>query len=95
MLWPSPAYSGAMATEDEFHAAAEDVKALPKDPGNDTKLRLYALYKQATEGDVSGKRPGFTNPVGRAKYDAWLSVQGMDPEQARSAYVDLVSSLGP
>ena len=53
-----------MATEDEFHAAAEDVKALPSDPGNDTKLQLYALYKQATEGDVQGKRPGFTNPVG-------------------------------
>lgn len=84
-----------MATEDEFHAAAEGVKALPSDPGNDTKLRLYALYKQATEGDVTGKRPGFTNPVGRAKYDAWLAVEGMDPEQARSAYVELVSSLSP
>ncbi len=83
-----------MATEDEFHAAAEDVKALPTDPGNDAKLRLYALYKQATEGDVRGKRPGFTNPVGRAKHDAWLSVAGMSPEDARAAYVDLVRSLG-
>src|SRR6478672_10193947 len=60
-----------MATEDDFHAAAEGVRALPSDPGNDTKLQLYALYKQATEGDVQGKRPGFTNPVGRAKHDAW------------------------
>ena len=45
-----------MATDNEFDAAAEDVKALPTDPGNDAKLRLYALYKQATEGDVEGKR---------------------------------------
>ena len=82
-----------MATEDEFQAAAEDVKALPTDPGNDTKLRLYALYKQATEGDVQGKRPGFTNLVGRAKYDAWAQVQGVDAEQARTEYVALVRGL--
>ncbi|WP_392545232.1 acyl-CoA-binding protein [Oryzobacter telluris] len=83
-----------MATEDEFHAAAEDVKTLPSDPGNDTKLRLYALYKQATEGDVQGKRPGFTNLVGRAKYDAWAEVQGTGTDEARDAYVTLVRSLG-
>ena len=83
-----------MATEDEFHAAAEDVKALPSDPGNDTKLQLYALYKQATEGDVQGKRPGFTNPVGRAKYDAWAGVQGTSTDDARDQYVALVRSLG-
>jgi acyl-CoA-binding protein len=82
-----------MATEDEFRAAAEDVKGLPADPGNDTKLRLYALYKQATEGDVQGKRPGFTNPVGRAKYDAWEALRGMSVDTARSDYVALVSSL--
>ena len=83
-----------MATEDEFHAAAEDVKALASDPGNDTKLTLYALYKQATEGDVQGKRPGFTNPVGRAKHDAWAAVQGTSPDDARDQYVALVRSLG-
>jgi acyl-CoA-binding protein len=83
-----------MATEDEFNTAAEDVKGLAADPGNDTKLRLYALYKQATEGDVQGKRPGFTNLVGRAKYDAWSEVQGMGAEEARTAYVALVRSLG-
>ncbi len=82
-----------MATEDEFHAAAEGVKALPSDPGNDTKLQLYALYKQATEGDVQGKRPGFTNPVGRAKYDAWAAVQGTGSDDARDQYVALVQSL--
>jgi acyl-CoA-binding protein len=82
-----------MATEDEFRAAAEDVKDLASDPGNDTKLQLYALYKQATEGDVQGKRPGFTNPVGRAKYDAWQALQGTSADTARSQYVALVSSL--
>ena len=83
-----------MATEDDFHAAAEGVKALPSDPGNDTKLRLYALYKQATEGDVQGKRPGFTNPVGRAKHDAWEAMHGMSADDARDEYVALVRSLG-
>lgn len=83
-----------MATEDEFTAAAEDVKNLASDPGNDTKLRLYALYKQATEGDVAGKRPGFTNPVGRAKHDAWGALQGTRADDARADYVALVRSLG-
>lgn len=83
-----------MATEDEFRTAAEDVKSLTTDPGNDTKLRLYALYKQATEGDVQGRRPAFTNPVGRAKHDAWARAQGMDAGQARAEYVALVRSLG-
>ena len=82
-----------MATEEEFRAAAEDVTRLPSDPGNDTKLRLYALYKQATEGDVQGKRPGFTNPVGRAKHDAWAAVAGKDTDTARDEYVALVRSL--
>jgi len=83
-----------MATEDEFHAAAEAVKGLASDPGNDTKLKLYALYKQATEGDVAGKRPGFTNPVGRAKHDAWATKQGTSRDAARDEYVALVRSLG-
>jgi diazepam-binding inhibitor (GABA receptor modulating acyl-CoA-binding protein) len=77
----------------EFEAAVAAVQDLSQDPGNDTKLRLYALYKQATEGDVTGKRPGFTNPVGRAKHDAWASVQGMDAEAARAEYVGIVRSL--
>jgi acyl-CoA-binding protein len=82
-----------MATEDEFHAAAAYVNSLVIDPGNETKLRLYALYKQASEGDVEGKRPGFTNPVGRAKYDAWAEAKGMSAEDAREEYVTLVGTL--
>ncbi len=81
-----------MATED-FEAAAAAVQDLDTDPGNDTKLRLYALYKQATEGDVAGGRPGILNPVGRAKYDAWAGVAGMSGEDAEAAYVDEVNAL--
>ena len=82
-----------MATEDEFHAAAAYVNSLVIDPGNETKLRMYALYKQASVGDVEGKRPGFTNPVGRAKYDAWAEAKGMSAEDAREEYVTLVGTL--
>jgi acyl-CoA-binding protein len=77
-----------------FDTAAKAVKQLEADPGNDAKLALYALYKQALEGDVQGKRPGFTDPVGRAKYDAWAGVRGMSAEQAMQKYVELVRSLG-
>jgi diazepam-binding inhibitor (GABA receptor modulator, acyl-CoA-binding protein) len=83
-----------MASEDEFHAAVERVKTFLVDPGNSVKLQLYALYKQATEGDVTGKRPGFTNPVGRAKYDAWAEQEGLSAEDARDEYVTLVHSIG-
>ncbi|WP_404347485.1 acyl-CoA-binding protein [Phycicoccus jejuensis] len=82
-----------MATEDEFRAAVEAVSGLTKDPGNDTKLRLYALYKQATEGDVGGKRPGMMDFVGRAKYDAWAAARGTDAEAARTEYVEVVRGL--
>ena len=77
----------------EFEQAVAAVADLTNDPGNDTKLRLYALYKQASEGDVSGKRPGFTSPVGRAKYDAWAEAKGMSVEDARDEYVTLVGTL--
>lgn len=91
---PERAYRDGMAGNDaDFDAAVAAVQGLTEDPGNDTKLQLYALFKQATEGDVSGKRPGFTNPVGRAKHDAWASVQGLDAEQARARYVEVVRGL--
>ncbi|EWT00460.1 acyl-CoA-binding protein [Intrasporangium oryzae NRRL B-24470] len=76
-----------------FEAAVESVKGLTQDPGNDVKLRLYALYKQATEGDVQGSRPGFTNPVGRAKYDAWKKLAGTTSEAAEAQYVAIVEDL--
>ena len=77
----------------EFEKAVKAVDTLADDPGNDTKLRLYALYKQATVGDVEGKRPGFTNPVGRAKYDAWAALSGTPREQAETDYVAEVGRL--
>jgi acyl-CoA-binding protein len=79
----------------EFDTAVAKVGAMTDDPGNEVKLRLYALYKQGTMGDVEGKRPGFTNPVGRAKHDAWASVSGTSADEAKRAYVDLVAKLIP
>lgn len=78
---------------EEFDAAVERVAQLSEDPGNDVKLQLYGLFKQATQGDAQGKRPGFTNPVGRAKYDAWAGFAGLSAEDARAQYIALVDSL--
>ena len=77
----------------EFEQAAQAVKQLSTDPGNEVKLRLYGLYKQATEGDVTGSRPGFTNPVGRQKYDAWAKLSGTSQEAAQEQYVAIVRDL--
>ena len=76
-----------------FQQAAKDVKGLAERPDNDTMLRLYSLYKQGTEGDVSGPKPGFFDFVGSAKHEAWEKLQGMSKDQARKKYVDLVKSL--
>ena len=77
----------------QFEAALADSKKLSERPSNDVLLQLYALYKQATEGDVEGKRPGFTDMVGRAKYDAWAVVKGTSTDDAMQRYVELVESL--
>ena len=77
----------------KFEAAAADSKKLSERPSNDVLLQLYALYKQGSEGDVEGKRPGFTDMVGRAQYDAWAAVKGTSAEDAMQQYIDLVKSL--
>ncbi len=77
----------------EFETAAKAAQALPKRPDNSTLLKLYALYKQATTGDVGGSRPGFTDLVGRSKYDAWAQLKGTSHEQAMRDYVALVERL--
>jgi diazepam-binding inhibitor (GABA receptor modulator, acyl-CoA-binding protein) len=77
----------------QFDDAGVAVKNLREDPGNDVKLQLYALFKQGTEGDVAGKRPGFTDMIGRAKYDAWAAVKGTSQTDAMQRYIDLVKSL--
>ena len=76
-----------------FEEAVANSKTLSERPDNPTLLKIYALYKQATSGDVSGKRPGFTNPVGRAKYDAWAGMSGLSAEDAQAQYIGLVDSL--
>jgi acyl-CoA-binding protein len=77
----------------QFESAAQAVQSLPRKPDNETLLKLYALYKQSTAGDASGKRPGFTDPVGRAKYDAWEKLKGKSKEQTMQQYIDLVNTL--
>ena len=77
----------------QFEAAAVAVKGIPANPGNDVKLQLYALYKQGSEGDAQGERPGFMDIVGRAKYDAWAKLKGISQEDAMQQYIGLVKSL--
>ena len=77
----------------EFESAVASVKDIGTDPGNTVKLQLYALYKQVTEGDASGKRPGLTDFVGRAKYDAWAKLSGTSPEAAEGQYIAIVADL--
>ncbi len=77
----------------EFEQASERVKQLEQRPDNDTLLKLYALYKQGAEGDVSGERPGFFDFVGVAKYEAWEKLKGTDQEEAMKRYIELVDSL--
>ena len=77
----------------KFEQAVADSKNLPEKPDNMTLLRIYALYKQASSGDAEGKRPGFGDMVGRAKWDAWNTCKGTSQDDAKQQYVDLVESL--
>lgn len=82
-----------MALQDDFENAQERVQKLSRAPGTDTLLELYALYKQATQGDVDGKRPGMLDVKGRAKFDAWAKVKGTSKDAAMQKYVALVDRL--
>ncbi|HVO60844.1 MAG TPA: acyl-CoA-binding protein [Terriglobales bacterium] len=79
--------------KEQFEQAQTAVNSLASRPENDTMLKLYALYKQATKGDVSGERPGGFDFVARAKYDAWSEVQGTSANEAMTQYVELVKNL--
>ena len=79
--------------QSRFEQAARDIQALPDRPDNDTLLRLYALYKQGSDGDVSGDKPGFFDFVGTAKYEAWAKLKGTAADDAKQKYVDLVKKL--
>ncbi len=76
-----------------FDAALARSKNLPERPDNMTLLRIYALYKQASAGDASGDRPGMTDFVGRAKWDAWKALAGTPVEEAQQSYIELIESL--
>jgi acyl-CoA-binding protein len=79
--------------EKEFAAAAGEALNLPKKPDQATLLKLYGLYKQAKNGDVSGMKPGFTDLTGRAKWDAWAELRGTPRDQAMQDYIELVQKL--
>jgi diazepam-binding inhibitor (GABA receptor modulating acyl-CoA-binding protein) len=82
-----------VSLDDDFQAAQGRVKQLAQIPPPDRLLELYSLYKQATEGDVTGSRPGMIDFKGRAKFDAWAGRKGTPKDTAKQAYVDLVKRL--
>ena len=82
-----------MSLSDEFDAAVKRVNGLPSAPPNNVLLDLYGLYKQATQGDATGKRPGFTDLRGRAKFDAWAGRKGMSKDDAMRAYIKAAGAL--
>ena len=77
----------------QFEAAAANSKNLSERPGNATMLKIYALYKQGSIGDNTDKKPGFSDMVGRAKWDAWNGIKGTSQDDAMQQYIDLIDSL--
>ena len=82
-----------MSLQEQFAQAQLDSKNLSERPDNMTLLKIYALYKQASVGDASGERPGFTDMVGRAKFDAWDALKGTSKDEAMQQYIDLIDDL--
>lgn len=82
-----------MDLHQQFVAASEKVHTLDTRPSNDKLLKLYGLYKQATEGDVQEDRPGGFDFKAIAKYDTWANLKGMSKVEAMQAYIDLVDAL--
>jgi acyl-CoA-binding protein len=85
------AFEGTL--DEQFAAAEAAVKQLAKDPGDEVKLQLYALYKQANSGDVTGKAPSRFDFVGRAKFSAWEKLKGTSAEAAKQTYIDTVGKI--
>jgi diazepam-binding inhibitor (GABA receptor modulating acyl-CoA-binding protein) len=82
-----------LSVADKFNEAKARVEKLASRPSNEQLLDLYAFYKQATEGDVSGSRPGVLDFKGRAKYDAWSGRKGLSKDDAMKKYAALVDKL--
>jgi acyl-CoA-binding protein len=92
-LQPEPGGETVSDLKAKFEKAVAESKTLPERPDNQTLLQLYALFKQASTGDVEGKRPGFTDMVGRAKWDAWNEIKGTTKDEAMKRYVALIEDL--
>lgn len=82
-----------MSLQEQFEQAVLDSKNLPERPDNMTLLKIYGLYKQATAGNAAGDRPGMTDMIGRAKWDAWNTLKELPAEQAMQQYVKLIADL--
>jgi len=82
-----------MDLDEQFKQASQKVHTLDKRPSNDKLLELYGLFKQATEGDVAGQRPGGFDFKAIAKYDTWANLKGMSKDDAKKAYIELVHTL--
>ena len=82
-----------MSLDERFVDAQARVKTLTSRPSNEDLLSLYALYKQASSGDVSGKKPGMFDLKGRAKYEAWAGRKGLSSDEAKEQYVALVDRM--
>ena len=76
-----------------FEEAVKNSTTLSERPDNATLLKIYALYKQATEGDNEAKKPSFTDMVARAKWDAWEKLKGTSADDAKQQYIDLINAL--
>ena len=82
-----------MSLQDQFNQALTDSKNLSERPDNMTLLKIYALFKQGSAGDATGERPGLTDFIARAKFDAWAELAGTTQENAMQQYVDLITNL--
>ena len=82
-----------MSLQEQFAQAQAESKNLPERPDNMTLLKMYALFKQGSSGDATGERPGMTDFVNRAKFDAWAALQGTSQEDAMQQYIDLIEEL--
>ncbi len=94
---PSAGAPAAHGLRQRFEQAVEKVRTAPPDgpfkPSNELKLKMYALYRQATDGDVQGKRPGMLDVVARYKYDAWTMAKGLSAEEAMRKYIEEVEKV--
>jgi acyl-CoA-binding protein len=82
-----------MSLQEQFEQTVAESKNLSERPDNMTLLKMYGLYKQGSNGDVQGDRPGMTDFVGRAKWDAWEALKGLPQEEAQQQYIDLIAEL--